>query len=123
MTTNVVVNAGDDYLAERAVDLPPAVDDDGNPIDLTGYDLTFMVAERVSGDVVIIKTSDYGQIDVGYQEYGRIGVAAIELFGMDTIALGNGPMNYELTGVDYDFRERTLLQGRFYVTTGLTDGS
>lgn len=120
MSTNVVVNAGDDYLGDRAVQLPPAVDQAGEPIDLVGYDLTFTVADRVSGDVVIVKTTDYG--DVLPDDY-LTGVANVELFGVDTIAIGNGPLNYELSGTDYDLRERTLLQGRFYVTTGVATGS
>lgn len=120
MSTNVVVNAGDDYTGDRPVQLPPAVGQAGDPIDLTGYDLTFTVAERVSGDVVIVKTSDYG--DVSPDDYLE-GVANVTLFGFDTIALGNGPLNYELSGIDYELREHTLVQGRFYVTTGVASGS
>ena len=120
MSTDVVVNAGDDYTGDRRVELPPATDFAG-PIDITQYlDLTFIVAERVSGDLVIFKTSDYG--DVTPDDYLE-GVANVTLDGIDTIAIGNGPLNYELDGVDYDGRQRTLLQGRFYVTTGVVTGS
>ena len=114
MTTNVVVNAGDDYLGDRAVQLPSA------DVDISALDLTFTVAERVSGEIVIVKTADYG--DVRADDYIE-GVALVELYGIDTEGIGNGPLNYELTGVDYDLRERTLVQGRFYVTTGNTAGS
>ena len=120
MSTSVIVFAGDDYLGDRAVQLPPATDPAGEPIDLTGYDLTFTVAERVSGDLVILKTSDYG--DVREDDY-LPGVALVELDGLDTLGIGNGPLNYELSGLDYEQHERTLLQGRFYVTTGVVSGS
>ena len=114
MTTSVIVNAGDDYIGDRAVSLPPAT------VDISSMDLVFTVAERVSGDIVIMKTSDYAQITVDtYLE----GVALVELDGIDTLFQGNGPLNYELTGVDYDARERTLVQGRFYITTGNEAGS
>lgn len=122
MSTDVIVNAGDDYTGDRHVILPAATED-GTPIDIDGYDFTFTVAERVSGDIVIVKTSDYGDVTAAVQDYDTIGVAYVELAGSDTLLIGNGPLNYELTGIDYEFRERTLLQGRFYVTTGNETGS
>ena len=112
MSTSVIVYAGNDYTGDLAVQLPPA------GLDITGFELTFTVAERVSGDIVIEKT--YGEVTA--DDYIE-GVALVELEAFDTIGLGNGPLNYELTGLDYEFRERTLLQGRFYITTGLESGS
>src|SRR6185369_4223218 len=116
MTTSYAVVEGDDYVDERHLVIAFNDPVTGEPIDLEGSVITFLVTPRLTNEPLIEKVV-YDGIIIPPQEYDDIGKAWLELNGVDTMDLTPGPYRWIAHAIDSI--GQVTVQGRFYVITDL----
>ena len=112
--TYLSIPRGDDGILDVVV----TDRDTGDPIDLTGAELTFMVKRDrrdADADAILAKTVGSG-ITVAAP---TTGIAVVAIDAADTDAATPGACWWELQSVDVTSKVHTLASGRFVITADL----